>query len=79
MWAFGAVLYFIANKGKHLFQSAFEVGAWKGADSLNRAIYSNDLIDLISALLCPKPELRPTAEQVKCETKKENRKAYDKA
>ena len=80
MWALGAVLYFIANKGKHLFESAFEVGAWKDGDSLNRQCkYSIELRHLISALLCPKPELRPTAEQVKIETKKENRKAYDQA
>ena len=78
MWALGAVLYFIVNKGKHLFQSAFEVGAWKGGDSLNCAIYSIDLMQLMSALLHPKPKLRPTAEQVTSGTKKENR-CYDQA
>ena len=79
MWALGAVLYFIANKGKHLFRSAYEVGAWRGRDSLGHTIYSIDLRRLISALLHPKPELRPTAEQLTSETKKGNRQAYDQA
>ena len=82
MWALGAVLYFIASKGNHLFQSAFEVGAWRGGSSLGldrTTIYSFDLRLLISDLLRPKPELRPTAEQVTCETKKNNRQAHDQA
>ena len=81
MWALGLVLYFIASKGNHLFQSAFEVGAWRGGNplGLDRTIYSFDLRLLISDLLRPKPELRPTAEQVTCETEKNNRQAYDQA
>ena len=74
MWSLGAVLSFVANKGNHLFKSANELRAWKGGDSLDPAtIYSKELGELISDLLRPEPELRPTAEKVTSETIKENR------
>ena len=70
MWGLGAVLYFIANKGNHLIKCECELRAWTSGHSLVSAIYSIDLMQLISKLLRPKPELRPTAEQVTRETKK---------
>ena len=74
MWSLGAVLSFVANKGNHLIKCACELRAWTGErDSLIPAIYSIALKQLISDLLHPKPELRPTAEKVASETKKENR------
>ena len=74
MWALGAVLSFIANKGSHLFKSEQHVRAWPGGKStLNRALYSIDLRQLIADLLNPTPGLRPTAEKLMSETFKENR------
>ena len=71
MWGLGAILYFIANKGKHLIKCACELRAWTGGDFRIPAIYSIDLKKLISDLLRPKPELRPIAEQVTSKIKKE--------
>ena len=74
MWALGAVLSFIANKGNHLFKSEQHVRKWPGGKStLNRALYSIDLRQLIADLLNPTPSLRPTAEKLMSETFKENR------
>ena len=80
MWGLGAILSFIANKGNHLIKCACELRAWKGGHSLDPGtIYSIDLKRLIFDLLRPKPELRPTAEQVTSKTKKGNQQAYDQA
>ena len=74
MWALGAVLSFIANKGNHLFKSEQHVRTWPGGKStLNRDLYSIDLRQPIADLLTPTPSLRPTAEKVYNETFKENR------
>ena len=79
MWALGAVLSFIANKGNDLFKSEQQVRAWPGGKStLDRAIYSIDLRQLTADLLYPKPELRPTAEKVNSECLKDNRQDNDK-
>ena len=59
--------------GNHLFKSEQHVRTWPGGKStLNRALYSIDLRQLIADLLTPTPSLRPTAEKVYNETFKEN-------
>ena len=74
MWSLGAVLSFIANKGKDLFESAEQVRRWKGGKStLDNALYSIDLRQLIADLLCPTPESRPTAKKLISEGQKETR------
>ena len=74
MWALGAVLSFIANKGNQLFKSEQQARAWKGGKStLDSAIYGIDIRQLIADLLCPTPKSRPTAEEVTSESQKDNR------
>ena len=77
MWALGMVLSFIANKGSHLFKSKHQTRAWTGESSLDHAIYSMDLRKVVAGLLSPRPELRPTAEEVNSESQKENRQYHE--
>ena len=80
MWSLGAILVFISNKGNHLFQSEQHVRDWTGGSPLNHAIYSIGLRALIANLLHPTiPELRPTAEEVERESRKDNRQQSDEA
>ena len=77
IWSVGAVMHFYCSNGKHLFKSDMAVWNWKGGYSrrLNQSQqqYSKGLHSLVSGMLDPDPEERPSASQVLLETRKFHR------
>ncbi len=77
VWSLGAVMHFFCSNGQHLFRSASAVQSWRGGFSrrLNQPQqqYSDDLHALVSRMLDPNPNGRPTSGVVRAETHKGNR------
>ncbi len=68
IWSVGAVMHFYCSNGKHLFKSEDDVWNWRGGYSrrLNQSQqqYSNSLHGLVSSMLDPYQDGRPSASYV---------------
>ena len=64
MWSVGAIMSFICNRGEHLFTDRNSVLTWPGERNALPRHYSIDLRRLVTDLLHPNPDGRPTALNV---------------
>ena len=70
----GALVSFLGNDGKHLFNSREAVlGRKKGDPTITETTYSRDLRMLVDRMLQPQEALRPDANQIFLETQQEKR------
>jgi len=74
IWALGALVAFLAERGKHLFPTENSVTRRRTGDyTLDPSKYSQDLIKMVDHMLHPHPRGRPTAAQLVKETRKGRR------
>lgn len=69
MWSLGAVLSFVCNKGKHLFESNDEVRKLKGMKDPLPKRFSSSLRGVAIKLLSINPKERPSASAIYKEAK----------
>ena len=73
LWSLGAVISFRCNR-QHLFTSLRSVERWTGGrSSLDRRRYGLSLRRLLRHLLCPVAALRPSAQEVLQECRRDSR------
>ena len=83
MWSFGCIMAFYLNKGKHLFQVTSipemiqKMRSWVGLPPGTIKGFSRDLVALIERMLHPNPKKRPSAKQIRAETRT-HRDKFDK-
>ena len=67
IWSLGAVIYFICNGGKDLFANEKDVMKWRGGvgkSILEEKMYSIYLQKIVTDMLSPEEDIRPTANQL---------------